>query len=461
VRTSFWLGFAAVALNLGCNGSSGGPNGASTVSTPTSSTTSTPTGGSGGNATPPGGTAPTGGPSASTRAFPDSSSTIAILADQLDAGPSGALNAAQIQFAATHFVGSQKLTLPTTQALRAINAGFIVLHYHLAIWQSAPSVDFIVDGQTWGNDYSTVTTHENYFWHDASGARVASTADGKLLMNVSDPGFQAYWASSILQQIQQGEYDGVFADSASPSLLQGETTDPQLAGTAASTATFAQLGGVSWSQAWSSFASGLDSSLAGSGAMLIPNVGPLITSWDTTDYSVTHGVFLEGFADPSFATSDWHSSANQQVAVVNKGKIVMLQNYLNGNANDLGRRMYFLGNYLLVKGAKTYLDYFANGPLEWYPEWGLALGAALKTATAGIDDLLDPSGCYRRDFQNGIVLVNPTQAAINVNLGGTFKLVQPSGGGAVDSSGNVTGSLATTAVTTVSVPATGAVILLR
>ena len=114
-----------------------------------------------------------------------------------------------------------------------------------------------------------------------------------------------------------------------------------------------------------------------------------------------------------------------------------------------------------MKGAKTYLDYFANGPLEWYPEWGLALGAAQTTAMAGIDDLLDPSGCYRRDFQNGIVIVNPTQAAINVNLGGTFKQVQPSGGGAVDSSGNVTGTIATTAVTTVSVPATGAVILLR
>ena len=35
--------------------------------------------------------------------------------------------------------------------------------------------------------------------------------------------------------------------------------------------------------------------------------------------------------------------------------------------------MYYLGNYLLVKGHHTYLDYFAAGPLEWYPEWALSL----------------------------------------------------------------------------------------
>jgi hypothetical protein len=454
VRTTFLLALSAVATTLGCSGGASGGGSATSATTASATGTVAPVG-SVGSAGAPQGAGPASGSGA--RSFPDTSSSIAILADQLPDG----MTAAQTQFAATHFVGSQKLVLPITQSLRAINPGFLVLHYHLAIWQSAPSVDFIIDGQSWGNDYPTVTQHEDYFWHDAQGNRVASTADGKLLMNVTDPGFQAYWASSIAQQVQDGEYDGVFADSASPALLQGETTDPQLAGTAASTSTFAQLGGVSWSQAWATWMTSFDATLAQEGTMLIPNVGNLITSWDTTDYSVTHGVFSEGFADPSFATSDWHSATDQLVAFVNNGQIVMLQNYLNGNTSDLGRRLYYLANYLLVKGPRTYLDYFANGPLEWYPEWGLSLGPAQKSALAGIDDLLDPSGVYRRDFQNGVVLVNPSGSPITVSLGGQFQLVQPQGGGPIDASGSAGGSITTTPVTSVSVPATGAVILER
>jgi len=104
---------------------------------------------------------------------------------------------------------------------RALNPNFVVLHYHLAMWQSAPSVTFITDGLHWSNDYPEVTTHESWFWHNASGGRVASSADGKLLMNVADPGFAAYWADSIAQQTTAGEYDGVFLDSASPALFAG------------------------------------------------------------------------------------------------------------------------------------------------------------------------------------------------------------------------------------------------
>ena len=56
-------------------------------------------------------------------------------------------------FAASHYVGTEKQVLSVTQALRALNPNFLVLHYHLAIWQSAPTVDFITNGTSWGNDY--------------------------------------------------------------------------------------------------------------------------------------------------------------------------------------------------------------------------------------------------------------------------------------------------------------------
>jgi hypothetical protein len=136
---------------------------------------------------------------------------------------------------------------------------------------------------------------------------------------------------------------------------------------------------------------------------------------------------------------------------------MILQNYL-GSPGDVATRMYYLANYLLVKGNRTYLDYFAAGPLEWYPEWGLDLGAP-KTTGAKADDLLQ-GGVYRRDFAKGTVLVNPSGSAVTVSLGGTMQRVVPAGGGAIDGAGTTPGSISTTPVTSINVAATGAEILL-
>ena len=399
---------------------------------------------------------PTDAPTASGRSFPDTYGAIAILADQL---PS--MSAAQLQFAATHYVGTQKQLRSVTQALRAISSNFLVLHYHLAMWQSAPTVTFIVDGVSWGNDYPTVTSHEDWFWHAAGGQRVPSSADGKLLMNVSVAGFQGYWADSLAQQVAAGDYDAIFLDSASPALLQGECSgiDARLAGTAARNTTFAELGGVSWIAAWQSWMSALSGSLAAKGIPLIPNTGAFTTGWDNTNYALTPGIFSEGFAGTGFALSDWQASTNELLSLAAADKIMILQNYL-ASPTDVASRLYYLGNYLLVKGHHTYLDYFASGPLEWYPEWGIDLGAPTTPPTTQVSALLS-AGVYRRDFAKGSVLVNPSASPVTVQLGGTFQQVVPTGGGAVGAGGTASGSVTTMAVTSVVVGATSAAVVLK
>ena len=117
---------------------------------------------------------------ASGRVFPDVFTRVGVLTDQLP----NAMTDAQVRFAATHFVGSQKLTPDTSGRLRAVNPDFIVLHYRLAMWQSA--VNYLADGRTWSNDLPFVTQHEDWFWHNPAGQRVTSEQDGKLLMNVAN-----------------------------------------------------------------------------------------------------------------------------------------------------------------------------------------------------------------------------------------------------------------------------------
>jgi hypothetical protein len=392
-----------------------------------------------------------------TRAFPDSSSRIAILTDQL---PSD-MSEAQVRFAATHYVGTQKLTLNLSRPLRAINPGFIVLHYRLAMWQSAPHVQYIVDGNRWSNDYPTVTRNESWFWHNPSGQRVASSEDGKLLMNIADPGFRAYWRESIARQVTDGEYDGVFLDSASPALLNWEARrppDPRLDAKGARSNTFPELGGRSWTAAWNDWIADLDRFLAGRNIPLIPNVGALTTTWDDSDYTLTAGAFSEGFLDPAFVESDWRAAVEQTLALVRKNRIVILQNTLR-SADDVARRKYLLANYLLVKGSRTYLAYFATTPLDWYPEWTLDLGTA-RTIPASVGDLAW-RGVYRREFANGMVLINPGTSAARVQLDTAMRRIDPSGGGRVGRDGVPTGTVAATPVSSLELAPKSAEILLR
>ncbi len=410
------------------------------------------TAGSGGS----GATAGSGGV-ATKRPWPDSTAKTLVLADQLP----GSLTAAQQMFVVTHMVGTQKLTLAQSQPLRALQPNFLVLHYHLAIWQSAPSVTFIVDGMSWGNDYPTVTTHESWFWHNQAGMRVASNNDGKLLMNLGDSGFAAYWAQSFIAQSVAGDYDGVFADSASPALLQAEAqspAEPRLAGTGARDTAIAELGGQTYIQAWQTFMTGLDAALRAQGLPLIPNTSAFTTGWDNTNYGLTAGAFIEGFADPSFAVADWQHSTTQILDLAAKHKIVIVQNYL-GSTGDVAKRLYYLANYLLVRGDKTYIDYFASDPLEWYPEWGIDLGAPVKTGATVAD--LAVGGAYEREFAKGWAAVNPGASSVTLTFPTGARLATPQGGGAIDAAGDEPGTISYAGVTSVSLAAHAAAIVLK
>lgn len=389
------------------------------------------------------------------RPFPDTTSRIAILTDQLPGG----MTDAQVRFAATHYVGTQKLTRNLSRPLRAITPGFLVLHYRLAMWQSAPHVSYITDGDHWSNDFPFVTMHESWFWHNPAGRRVASNQDGKLLMNIADPGFRAYWKDSIAAQVEAGDYDGVFLDSASPALLQWEARTPpdrRLMETGVRFNRFPELGNRTWIQVWEEWIADIDRYLGARGIPLIPNVGALATSWDNADYSLTAGVFSEGFLDPGLSASDWKRAAEQTWQLARQGRIVILQNYLSSN-DDVERRKYLLASYLLVKGRRTYLSYFGPGGLQWYPEWDLDLGPPVSTPATL--DSLRWQGVYRRDFAHGTVLVNPEPQAVSVRLDPPLREVRISGGGPVGPDGAVAGRVDTAPVASLRLAPKSAAIL--
>ena|GEM_PF-6720631 len=78
------------------------------------------------------------------RDFPNTKNGIFIFYDQLPFG----LTSAQLQFAAQHYVGCQKITLDMVNGLRGFNNNFIVVNYRLAFgtYENIPSY---LEGNDW------------------------------------------------------------------------------------------------------------------------------------------------------------------------------------------------------------------------------------------------------------------------------------------------------------------------
>ena len=176
---------------------------------------------------------------------------------------------------------------------------------------------------------------------------------------------------------------------------------------------------------------------------LIPNVGQWVVGRDTTDYSGVDGVMIEGFAgwgpqDP-FDLADWQLQMNRILGLARQDKIIIAQSYL-WEPDDIETRLFYLGNYLLVKGRHSFINTDYSMEPEYFPEYDIQLGAPLDALPAGIDGLLNAGwGVYTRSYENGLVLVNPGPDSRGVDLGGTYYLARPSGGGLVPANGDISG----------------------
>ncbi len=146
-----------------------------------------------------------------------------------------------------------------------------------------------------------------------------------------------------------------------------------------------------------------------------------------------------------------------------------MQPYLSADpSTSAGQQQinFLLGTYLLLKGDQTYLNIDYGGGVQYYPEYQLNLGTATTPLPSNVSSYLW-NGVYRRDFQNGFVLVNPGSTTYTLNLGGTYQEVQGQGGGTmtdsqIDANGNyIGGSLTYQNVSSVTLTGGSAAIFLN
>ncbi len=105
-----------------------------------------------------------GRPAYAARPWPDTRFQIVPFADQLP----GSLTETQRWFAATYFVGTQKMLRSQIRQLRAYNPNFLCLHYQLAV--GCGPAEFI-SGDAWVSDWSFVNAQTNWFLLNPTSAR--------------------------------------------------------------------------------------------------------------------------------------------------------------------------------------------------------------------------------------------------------------------------------------------------
>ncbi len=399
------------------------------------------------------------------RSFPDTTDGIFVFNDQL---ATWSMSEAQFQFAATHYVGSQKLIVSATRHLRQYNPNFLVLHYRLgqALGHSMPDANCnpttaylqIINGDRWVREFPRANQLQEQWFVHRGGQRVFNCAYGHYLMNLNNASWRAWWSNQVIKQLQNNENDGVFADSYSvPNYFGGCAWKPCL-----------PVINTKFENGWANkehaFTDYIRAQFAGRWVW-IPNVGAWITTRDPSDYSNTDGVMFESFAEWGggnyFDASDWVLQQNRALSLINANKIILAQTY--PDASDVNERMFILGTYLLIKGARTYINLDTGLAPEWFPEYAIDLGAPTENA-ASIDALYDATAqVYQRNFQNGRVLVNPSDETRVVNLGATLYRAIPQGGGDVPANGIIPASwnITYSAVTTVTLAPHQAAVLLN
>src|SRR5579884_778980 len=394
------------------------------------------------------------------RRFPDSRNGILIYADQF---PSQ-MTEAQMRFAATHYVGSQKMTRTWIRRMRRLNPHFLMLHYQLAVG-AGPAV--FLDGDQWTNDFPLVTRHESWFLHDSSGHRLRQLAWDWYVMDIRfngdwpRTGFPDYWLQTALKRMRDNEDDGCFADSYTQDILMNQLQPP--------TPLFTDVdrNKRDWLPQLNRYGAFCAAGFHRQPEHFyyLPNLGGLVTTWDhVTDLAVGDGGMNEGFcaAGPGryYTEADWKLQMSRLLKLAEQDKILLCQTGIAGANAD--HRWFVVGSFLLTKGRHSYLNMFQKSSLEWYPEYEVALGPYLAEPKQDVAGYWDSAwGVYRRDYADGMVLVNPgTQPVTIPKLGGTFRLVEAQGGGPVGADGHVTGRLTTRPVTSLTLPAHSARVLL-
>ena len=220
----------------------------------------------------------------------------------------------------------------------------------------------------------------------------------------ADPGnraYQRYWIAHTLRDLEKG-YAGVFIDNVNMIMRVGVGTGEEVAPIDPRTGSPMTL--EDWQGYVAGFTKRIKSKLPRK-AEIVHNSIWFSEQSESVRKATRAADVIElerGFTDEGILDDEDGSLYREFLAHVDwihsQGRAILLEPY------DLDARLreFELANYFLVNEGKDMIasDFQAN-PDDWWPGWDTDLGAAF-----GPRATLE-GGILRRDFENGLVLVNP------------------------------------------------------
>jgi hypothetical protein len=138
-----------------------------------------------------------------------------------------------------------------------------------------------------------------------------------------------------------------------------------------------------------------------------------------------HGGLMESFIGHSYSVETWGSFADalrwyrKTLSVLRAPKLLIFNQY--GSRTDYKGFRYGFAFCLLDDGYYNFTDSKANYyGVPWFDEYDAKLGSAISAPPTAPWQ----KGVYRRDFQNGVVLLNPKgNSAVELDMGVEFRRI--------------------------------------
>jgi len=271
---------------------------------------------------------------------------------------------------------------------------------------------------------------ESWYAHDANGNRVTSRSFGNFMMDMSNPSWWADRASACTALLAATGYDDCYLDMLgtaplAPNYNTAMPVDPRT--------------GKAWTRA-DLMAANLEVARAvrakNPGGLLASNglvnglryfkpVGqtPMVLFQELD--AVHAEIFLRDKNTPitTFKTETaWKQDVDMLVDVGSRGKVAWTTTKMwnvSATQTQIDRwHKYALASFLLGTNGRSYFNFSAKntvaGALGDHPWDRVLIGDP-------VNNYVKSGGVYRRDFSNGIAIVNPTTATATVSLGGTYR----------------------------------------
>ncbi len=322
---------------------------------------------------------------------------------------------------------------------------------------------------TWENfpqfNWNFINQHENMFCHSDSANQSYDTRiktewhsflmDGRDLVDSTAADAIYHWinyyAFTASTQVYKYNYDGLYIDSASHLLKKSWLDNGKLPWDYDPLewrlARYASLKFIkSYLPDKIVIFNGLHSGNGADSSLAVTDGG----MWEDFAYDITTGDY-KGFVNwgKAIKCMEENRDSSNLVLVVKKPGLI----------NNIQARIFSVASYLLIENQNTVLslsDYAYNTSLQYYPEFDIDLRDAAGDFVERNDSL------YSREFENGLVIVNPSSALSKTfNLSKNYWKVVPVGGGFVNTFGNWEGHLTYKSISAgeVSLPPVSALIL--